>query len=75
MDSSEIRVGQTYVDDRGLEVAVYQINRVGDLVVLEGEEGRFEMSLNALAQAIEDGDFAELSDDDGEVDSEEEDED
>lgn len=72
MESSEICVGQTFIDDRGLEFAVYQINRARDLVVLEGEEGRFEMSLDALVQAVEDGDFAELSGDDREDEEDEE---
>jgi len=63
MDTAEIFVGQTFFDENGNEVAVYQINRRSDLVVLDGEAGRFEMSLEALGQAIEDGDFEEVAGD------------
>jgi hypothetical protein len=72
MESSEICINDTFIDPRGLEVEVYQINRARDLVVLRSEQGDFEMSLDALAQAIEDGDFAELSDDEDEDEEDEE---
>ncbi len=72
MESSEICINDTFIDPRGLEVEVYQINRARDLVVLRSEQGDFEMSLDALAQAIEDGDFAELSGDEGEDEEDEE---
>jgi hypothetical protein len=62
MDSSEICVGQTYVDDRGLEVTVYQVHRTRGVVVLDSEDGRFEMTLEDFAQAVEDGDFEETAD-------------
>jgi hypothetical protein len=74
MDLSEIRVGETYIDDRGLEVAVYQIHRTRGVVVLESEDGRFEMTLEDFAQAIEDGDFEESADAGAEDVEEEEDE-
>jgi hypothetical protein len=66
MESPEICINDTFIDPRGLEVEVYQINRARDLVVLRSEQGDFEMSLDSLVQAIEDGDFAELSDDEDE---------
>ena len=66
MDLSEIYVGQIVIDDGGLERTVYQIHRSQDLVVLDGEDGRFEMSLEGLAQAIEDGEFEEVTGDEAE---------
>ena len=63
MDPAEICVGQTFFDESGNEVCVYQINRRSDLVVLDSAHGRFEMSLEALSQAIEDGEFDEVTDD------------
>jgi hypothetical protein len=74
VDTSEINAGQTYINEYGEDITVYQVHRTRGVVVLESEDGRFEMTLEDFAQAIEDGDFAELSDDDVEDDSEEEDE-
>jgi hypothetical protein len=62
VDTTEISVGQTYIDDEGGEVTVYLVNRSRGLVVLEGEDGRYEMSLGDLAQAVEDGEFEEATD-------------
>jgi hypothetical protein len=60
-----------FFDENGNAVCVYQINRRSDLVVLDSAGGRFEMSLEALGQAIEDGEFEEATDDE-EVGEEEE---
>ncbi len=61
MDTSDVSIGQTFINERGIEVTVYQINRSRDLVVLESEEGHFEMSLQGLTEAIEDGDYEEVT--------------
>ncbi len=62
VETHEINVGLTYIDETGQEVTVYQVHRTRGVVVLEGEEGRFEMTLEDFAQAIEDGDFEETAD-------------
>jgi hypothetical protein len=69
MDTLEISVGQSYVDDEGDEVTVCKIYRSRGVVVLEGESGSYEMSLEDLEQAVADGEFEEVEvdevDDDG----------
>jgi hypothetical protein len=78
VDTCEIDVGLTYIDENGQEVMVYQVHRTRGLVVLESEDGRFEMTVEDFAQAIEDGDFEETdgagAEDDEEEQEEEEDE-
>ena len=62
MDKCEINVGLTYIDENGAEVMVYQLHRTRGVVVLESEDGRFEMTLEDFARAIEDGDYEETDD-------------
>jgi Fe-S cluster biogenesis protein NfuA len=73
MSSAVINVGQTYIDDDGDQVTVRKIRRSQGVVVLEGEDGTCEMSLDALEVALEDGEFEEVEDDDAETDDEDDD--
>ncbi len=64
MTTPEIGVGQGYIDDEGDEVIVRKIRRSQGTVVLEGENGTYEMSLEDLLQGLSDGQFAEIDDED-----------
>jgi hypothetical protein len=63
MSSAVINVGQTYIDDDGDQVTVRKIRRSQGVLVLEGEVGTYEMSLDALQGALENGEFEEVQDD------------
>jgi hypothetical protein len=64
MTTSEISVGQSYFDDEGDQVTVRKIRHSQGTVVLEGENGTYEMSLDDLLQAVSDGEFEEIDDED-----------
>jgi hypothetical protein len=73
MSGAVINVGQAYIDDDGDQVTVRKIHRSRGVVVLEGEEGTYEMSLDTLEAALEDGEFDEVDDDAAESDDEDDD--
>jgi len=73
MSTSQISVGQSYIDDDGDTVVVRKVHRSRGIVVLEGENGNYEMDLECLREALADGDFEEISGEDaGDLDDEDE---
>ena len=65
MSDCDINVGESFIDDDGDEVSVRKVNRTKGTVVLVGENGSYEMSLEDLCDALESGEFEELVDSEG----------
>jgi hypothetical protein len=62
MNDFLVNVGQRFIDDDGDEVTVRKLNRGNGVVVLQGENGAYEMDLNDLGEAVETGEFEEADD-------------